>query len=248
MTDTPQPMSWRDALIAVSPDTMKRIGTNMLVAGAGRDGPVSPKVQSLLFLGVDSVVTHLYSGAVPVHLRGAIAQGATLAEVVEVLRIASTVSTRGYGEAIDALLDVAGLSIEAARAALSPTSLTAGEIDGFRAAIVAKAGYWPATLDTALAATPDYVIALLDLLHVPDDAPSLDTGTRALIGMALSSCPAINDTAGVRAYAQVALDAGVPLAALVQALQLVAGIGIHGITAAAPALADAFTEQSRPPQ
>ena len=52
-------------------------------------GPLPPKVKELIYIAIDSATTHLYEPGTRIHMRNALAHGATLQEIVEVLELVS---------------------------------------------------------------------------------------------------------------------------------------------------------------
>jgi alkylhydroperoxidase/carboxymuconolactone decarboxylase family protein YurZ len=57
-------------------------------------GVLEPKVRELVYVAMNSVTTHLFPEGLRVHLRNALARGATAAEIVEVFELVSTIGIR----------------------------------------------------------------------------------------------------------------------------------------------------------
>ena len=69
----------------------------MFIASTKR-GKLSEKMKHLVWVATDVVVTHLYSPGAVLHAQEALAHGATLAEVMDTLRLACIPATRGLHE------------------------------------------------------------------------------------------------------------------------------------------------------
>ncbi|CAN0484748.1 unnamed protein product, partial [Phaeothamnion confervicola] len=71
-----------------------------------RIGVLSSKVKELVYLAADISTTHLHVPGARLHARNAIAFGATEAEVVEVIELASTVGVQSLALGLPILRDV----------------------------------------------------------------------------------------------------------------------------------------------
>lgn len=59
-------------------------------------GHVTPKVKELIYIAIDSNTTHLYDQGLRVHIRGALRQGSTPLEIMEVLQLAATLGMQTF--------------------------------------------------------------------------------------------------------------------------------------------------------
>ena len=110
-----------------------------------RSGPLEPKVKELIYLAMDAAATHLFEPGIRQHVRNAIGQGATAAELMEVLELTSTLGIHACNIGVPILveeLEAAGQSIDR-------------ELDDRRrevkADFEAKRGYWHPFWDDILA-------------------------------------------------------------------------------------------------
>lgn len=67
---------------------------------------LSVKMQSLILLSVDCAATHLYEPGIRQHIKGAATAGATLAEVLEVLELSSTLGIHACNIGLPLLVEV----------------------------------------------------------------------------------------------------------------------------------------------
>jgi alkylhydroperoxidase/carboxymuconolactone decarboxylase family protein YurZ len=77
-----------------------------------KNGSLSPKLREFVYLAFDSSATHLYRVGLKLHMENALGYGATVAEILEVMEIASTIGMQSVTLAAPILLEEA--------AALSP--------------------------------------------------------------------------------------------------------------------------------
>ena len=66
-------------------------------------GSLSPKVKELIYLGISASPTHLNRQAIRCHVRGALAHGATKAELVEVLEVVAMCGIHAITEGVPEL-------------------------------------------------------------------------------------------------------------------------------------------------
>ncbi|WP_038207141.1 carboxymuconolactone decarboxylase family protein [Xenophilus azovorans] len=59
-------------------------------------GHLAPKLKELIYIAIDSNTTHLYEQGLRVHLRNAMRHGATPAEIIQVLQLASTLGMQSF--------------------------------------------------------------------------------------------------------------------------------------------------------
>jgi alkylhydroperoxidase/carboxymuconolactone decarboxylase family protein YurZ len=79
--------SWED-LSKLDPEIFE--ASINLIAVPKQKKHLSAKMQSLVLLSVDCAATHLYTPGIRQHVKAAAEAGATLAEVMEVLELSST--------------------------------------------------------------------------------------------------------------------------------------------------------------
>lgn len=70
-----------------------------------KSGPLSPKLKEFVYITFDVAATHLYTSGLRLHLVNAVGYGATAAELIEVMEIASTLGIHGVLEAAPLLIE-----------------------------------------------------------------------------------------------------------------------------------------------
>lgn len=83
-----------------------------------RHGSIPPKYKELIYIALDASPTHLYEPGLRIHIRNALREGATPAEIVEVLELATTVGIHAVTVGVPALV------AELERAARAPSDTT----------------------------------------------------------------------------------------------------------------------------
>jgi alkylhydroperoxidase/carboxymuconolactone decarboxylase family protein YurZ len=72
-----------------------------------RTGSLSPKVKELIYIAFDCAATHLYVKGLKLHIENALDHGATTAEIVEVMELASILGIHAVTTAAPILLEEA---------------------------------------------------------------------------------------------------------------------------------------------
>ncbi len=123
------------------------------------------------------------------------------------------------------------------------TSAPATQADAVKPRLEAMAGTLDESLRAALEIDTDFVAAYLDLVQVPGRTWRLDDKTRALIMLAVTSAVTTLDSAGIRTAAEQAHRAGATRDEAMEAVHLVAVLGIHSYVTGIPPLADVAEAQ-----
>lgn len=95
--------SW-DCLANIDPEIFE--ASVKLLAVPKQKKHLSVKMQSLVLLSVDCAATHLYEPGIRQHIQDAAAAGASLAEVLEVLELSSTLGIHACNIGIPLLVEV----------------------------------------------------------------------------------------------------------------------------------------------
>lgn len=61
-----------------------------------KNGPLSTKERELVCIAIDCTVTHIYEPGLRLHIRNALANGATRAEILQIFQLAATLGLEGY--------------------------------------------------------------------------------------------------------------------------------------------------------
>jgi len=92
-----------DAVLLLSPDYFEAYGEFSSVPW--KHGTLEPKVRELIYIAIDAATTHLYDPGTRVHMENALKQGATPAEIMEVLELTSVLGVHTIAIGLPALLD-----------------------------------------------------------------------------------------------------------------------------------------------
>lgn len=82
-----------EALLAIHPEYLDSYRRVSRIAMA--EGVIEPKVVELIVIALDAATTHLHAGGTRLHIRSALAKGASFDEVLEVLELTSTIGICG---------------------------------------------------------------------------------------------------------------------------------------------------------
>ncbi len=92
-----------DIVLALSPDYFEAYGEFSSVPW--KHGVLEPKVRELIYVAIDASTTHLYDLGTRVHMENALKQGATPAEIMEVLELTSVLGVHTVSMGLPVLLD-----------------------------------------------------------------------------------------------------------------------------------------------
>jgi alkylhydroperoxidase/carboxymuconolactone decarboxylase family protein YurZ len=70
-------------------------------------GTLGPKIRELIYIAIDVATTHFYLPGLRTHIRKALGNGATVAEIMGVLQLSSVLGIHPIIEGVPALLDEA---------------------------------------------------------------------------------------------------------------------------------------------
>ncbi|MBB5399403.1 MULTISPECIES: carboxymuconolactone decarboxylase family protein [Paraburkholderia] len=84
----------RDVIVRAMPDYFTALA--QLSAEPWTNGSLTDKERELVCIGIDCTVTHMYEPGLVIHIRGALKQGATRAEILEVFHLAAMTGLSGY--------------------------------------------------------------------------------------------------------------------------------------------------------
>jgi alkylhydroperoxidase/carboxymuconolactone decarboxylase family protein YurZ len=94
--------SW-DGMLEIDPDLFEAYLE--FSSHPGKTGTIEPKVRELIYAAFDVATTHLYTGGLKVHIRNAIRWGATPAEVMETIEIASALGLQSTTVGVPILIE-----------------------------------------------------------------------------------------------------------------------------------------------
>jgi alkylhydroperoxidase/carboxymuconolactone decarboxylase family protein YurZ len=231
---------WTEGMLRFSPgflDLYARYG-----GYPAANGPLSPLMCELIYVALDASSTHLFASGLRLHMALAIRYGATPAQVMEVLAMATDQGLGGTRLGVEILaeeLGAAGQAVPELTAALS------AEQEALRDAWIAQFADWPRHVDVLLRLDPGYFALVLELSAYADPADRLAEKDRALIRLALDACFTGLNPPALREGIKRAIAIGVEWRAILQVLQLTAHLGVHACALGIPALT-AVVDQVKP--
>lgn len=216
-------IGWWAALLDAEPRMLRKIH-NML-RDVESSEQVSECMRHLVWGVADAVVTHLYPRGLGVHMKIAMECGATKAQIVEALQIATAASCTGFARGLPTILSVIAEHDRsfAGGAELSPDQLAV------KHELSAKAGFWEDWMEDALRFSPGTLRALIELGQPISGETGLSRKDRHLLFLAAYACPAIADRAQTRLHARLALEAGATGEELLGVLRTCNTIGVHAM-------------------
>jgi alkylhydroperoxidase/carboxymuconolactone decarboxylase family protein YurZ len=91
-----------DQLLAEDPDFFKAYLE--FSAAPSRNASLDAKTRELIYIAVDASATHLFSPGIQIHMRNALAAGATKKEILEVLELVSVIGIHAVAVGLPLLL------------------------------------------------------------------------------------------------------------------------------------------------
>jgi alkylhydroperoxidase/carboxymuconolactone decarboxylase family protein YurZ len=200
-----------------------------------RGGVLEPKLKELVHVAVDAAATHLFEPGIREHVRGALAHGATAAEIMEVLELTSTLGIHACTVGVPIL-------VEELEAAGQPVSRELGaRQEELKAAFEARRGYWNAFWDELLVLDPDFFEAYTHFSGVPWVSGTLEPKVKELIYTAFDVAATHLYTPGLRQHIRNALACGATREEVMEVIELASAIGIHSCAVGVPILLEELT-------
>lgn len=150
------------SLLALSPEFFH--ASVSLAAVPRKKSHLSTKNQSLISLAVDSAATHLYVPGIRSHIKAALAQGATIHEVVEVIELSSTLGIHACNIGVPLLVEVLK---EQGGYAEEITKDFDERQEKLKDEFTKKRGYWHEFWEDFLRLDPEFFEAYLEFSGVP---------------------------------------------------------------------------------
>lgn len=189
-----------------------------------RTGPLSERLVELIYVALDSSATHLFPTGLRTHMGKALAAGASMADILDVLHLVAVQGVARVGQAAAIVAEVAGIAVGSQ---IAPA---------LQARIDRVAPSHALTLQAVAQMDPGYVEVLLDFIERGRPGDGLSPGERCLVQLALHACFTGFDGQALRTVAAAALAQGLEAAAMLQAVQLGAHLAVHGTALGVEAL------------
>jgi alkylhydroperoxidase/carboxymuconolactone decarboxylase family protein YurZ len=194
-----------------------------------RGGHLSPKMQAFVGLVVDANVTHLDPDGVRRHVRDALAAGATVEELMEVLECTATVSVHAMNVGVPLLVEVLGERGE--RSGPAPLSDYQEKLkDDF----TRQRGYWNPTWDEMLELAPEMFEAYTEFSSHPWRTGRLTPMEKELVYIAFDTSATHLYRVGLKLHIENALGYGATPEQILEVMQIAVLIGMKAVTVGAP--------------
>ncbi len=193
------------------------------------------KVKSFIAIAANANATHLYAPGVREHLRAAIKHGASAEELMEVLELISTVGIHASNVGVPVLLEV----LEEQGLRNGPAVLDARR-EALKDSFVENRGYWHSSWEGLLELDPDLFEAYVEFSSVPWRTGVLAPKIKELIYCAFDAAATHLYVPGLKLHMRNALRYGATPEQIMEMLEIVSVIGIHGALLAAPMLEQAL--------
>lgn len=207
-----------------------------------RHNHLEDKLKEFIYIAINASSTHLFSPGIQMHLKAAIEFGATQDELMEVLQLTSTVGIHASNVGVPILLEV--LSEEG----LSPAAAPLDERhDALKRRFMEAHGYWDGSWDALLRVDPDFFEAYTEFSALAWQAGHLEPKVKELVLCALDVAATHLYKPGVKTHMRNAIRHGATQDEIIEMLEIVSVIGIHGALIAAPMLEDNFSALRKAP-
>lgn len=200
------------------------------------------KVKEFIYVAINASSTHMFTPGVAMHLKAALDLGASRAELMEVLELTSLVGIHAANVGVEILLET--LNEEGV------TPRIDGEDDrsaGLRHRFIATNGYWDTSWDALLRIDPDFFEAYAEFAAIPMNRSTLEPKVKELVLCALDAAATHLYRPGMKTHMRNALRHGATQDEIMEVLELVSVIGIHGALIATPMLEQTFEPLSANP-
>jgi 3-hydroxyisobutyrate dehydrogenase-like beta-hydroxyacid dehydrogenase/alkylhydroperoxidase/carboxymuconolactone decarboxylase family protein YurZ len=196
-----------------------------------RQNYLSDKVKELIYIAVDANATHMYLPGVRQHVKAALAQGATAAEIMEVLELSATLGIHAMNIGVPILVEV--LTEKGLRTGPAPLNERQEEI---KAEFTKNRGYWHEFWDEMLELDPELLSAYTEFSSVPWQTGTLEPKVKEFIYIAFDTAATHLYTKGLKAHISNAIGYGATAQEILEVMEIASVLGIHGVTTAAPIL------------
>jgi alkylhydroperoxidase/carboxymuconolactone decarboxylase family protein YurZ len=206
-----------------------------------REGGLEPKVKEFIYIAADGNATHMFEPGVRQHIRKALEFGATREEVMEVLELISTVGIHAATVGVPVLLELlaeTGVRTE-------PAPLDARQ-QGLKDQFTKERGYWDDLWAGLLELDPDFFAAYAQFSAVPWRSGTLSPKVKEFMYITFDAAATHMYTPGLKLHMRNALGYGATPGELMELLEIVSVIGIHGATLGAPILVEELQRAGLP--
>jgi len=199
------------------------------------------KVKEFIYIAVNASSTHLFSPGIQMHLKAAIEFGASREELMEVLELTSTVGIHASNVGVPILLEVLNEEGLVATGLVSTTVASGERHEALKQRFIEDQGYWDASWDALLRVDPDFFEAYANFSAIPWHAAYLEPKVKELVLCALDAAATHLYKPGIKTHMRNAIRHGATQGEIMEVLEIVSVIGIHGALIGAAMLEENFS-------
>jgi alkylhydroperoxidase/carboxymuconolactone decarboxylase family protein YurZ len=200
-------------------------------AAPTRRQTLEPRVRELLGVALAAAATHLHRPRLELHVRRALDEGATVAEILETFELTSVLGIHATTVAVPILLE----ELAAVGEKVADRPLTESE-EQLKAEFIRVRGYWSELWDGVLALDPDFFESYFRFSAVPFEAGVLEPKVKELIYVAIDASTTHLFEPGIRIHVRNALGHGATPAEIMAVLELTAVQGMETVEFGLPVL------------
>lgn len=193
-------------------------------------GHLDAKLRQFILIAVNASTTHLYEPALRIHIRNALALGATPEEIIEVYELTSVLGIH------TCTMGIPVLASELADAGIKVSE----NLDAYRKEIkdkfLSSRGAWTPFLEQMLILDPELLEAYEQYSTVPWKRGLISPKHKELIYIAIDSQPTHLYETGLRVHIRNALKQGATCDEIIDVFALVSSVGLHSLTMGLPIL------------
>jgi len=193
------------------------------------NGVLPPVDKELILVALNASPTHLYEPGLRAHLRNALSQGASPAQIMAVFELASTLGIQS--------LEIGAPIVESESAGSAASVEATDSTDQDLMGRFEESGVpWCTAYEVMGRLDPGYAAAYLRLASVAWKHPALDARLKELVCVAINASATHLYQPALRLHVRRALAAGVSRQEIVEVLELVSVVGIHACITGVPIL------------
>jgi len=201
---------------------------------------LSDKFKELCYLSWNAAATHMNVPGIRTHLRKAIEYGATPAEVLEVLELASTLGIHTMNIGVPLLVEV----LEE-RGRTGPAPLTPYQ-EELKAQFTKTRGYWHDFWNEMLELDPEMFAAYTEFSSVPWRTGGLTPAEKELIYISYDIAATHLYVPGTKLHIRNALNHGATVEQILEVMEISSILGVDAITTTVPIMIEEFAAAGRP--
>jgi alkylhydroperoxidase/carboxymuconolactone decarboxylase family protein YurZ len=219
-----------EALLELNPDYFEAYLNLQDVSQ--RKQRLPPKIQEFIYISVAASCTHIHAPAVKAHIHAALALGASTAEITEVIGLTCLLGIHTVTLGAPILLEL----MEEEGISRENSSVRDSERKRIKDTFIKQRGFWTDTWNPLLELDPDFFEAYVDFSSLPSKTGVLDPKVREIVTCAFDAATTHLYARGTRIHMRNALRLGATPDEIMEMLEIISLMGVHGVTASAPIL------------